>query len=60
MLGKLLYYVNSNFGKYLFKNPNTLYYNFFNKLHLNLIANKHSENEEINQYLQKGFFQDKN
>ena len=59
MLGKLFYYVNSNFGKYLFKNPNTLYYNFFNKLHLNLIANKHSENEEIKQYLQKGFFKTK-
>lgn len=56
MLGKLLYFININFGKYFFKNPNTLYHNIFNKLHLNLIANKKLYDEEIKQYVKKGFF----
>tara|TARA_B100000886_G_scaffold337145_1_gene297281 strand:- start:2756 stop:3655 length:900 start_codon:yes stop_codon:yes gene_type:complete len=59
MLGKFFYYVNANLGKYIFKNPNTLYYNFFNKLHLNLIAKKDTANEDIVQYLKKGFFKTK-
>lgn len=59
MLGKFFYYINNNFGKFLFKNPNTLYYNLFNKLHLSLIANKFFENEEIKQYIDKGFFKPK-
>ena len=59
MLGKLFYHINNNFGKFLFKNPNTLYYNLFNKLHLNLIANKNFESEEIKQYINKGFFKPK-
>ena len=59
MLGKLLYYINDNLGKYIFKNPNTLYYNLFNKLHRVLIANKELESEEIKQYLKDGFFKTK-
>jgi len=59
MIGKLLYYINGNLGKYIFKNPNTLYYNLFNKLHRVLIANKELESEEINQYLKNGFFKTK-
>ena len=59
MLGKILYYINGNLGKYIFKNPNTLYYNLFNKLHLKLIANKDLENEDIKEYLKKGFFKTK-
>lgn len=56
MIGKLLYIINTNFGKYLFNNPNTLYHNIFNKLHLNFIADKKFNDEEIKQYLKKGFF----
>ena len=59
MIGKLLYYINGNLGKYIFKNPNTLYYNLFNKLHRVLIANKELESEEIKQYLKNGFFKTK-
>ena len=59
MIGKILYSINNNFGKYLFKNPNTLYYNLFNKLHQNFIANKNFETENIKKYFEKGFFKTK-
>ena len=38
-------------GLYFFGNPNTLYNNLFNKLHLKLIANKETDNEDILQFL---------
>ena len=59
MFGNFFYYINANLGKFFFKNPNTLYYNLFNKLHQNFIAKKYFENEEIKQYIQKGFFKTK-
>ena len=43
-------------GLYFFGNPNTLYNNLFNKLHLKLIANKETDNEDILQFIKKGFF----
>lgn len=46
-------------GLYFFGNPNTLYNNLFNKLHLKLIANKETDNEDILQFLKKGFFKTK-
>ena len=46
-------------GLYFFKNSNTLYHNLFNKLHLKLIANKETDNEDIRQFLKKGFFKTK-
>ena len=59
MIGKLLQHINNNLGLYFFGNPNTLYYNLFNKLHLKLIANKEIDNEDIHQFLKKGFFKTK-
>ena len=59
MIGKLLQHINNNLGLYFFGNPNTLYYNLFNKLHLMLIANKETDNEGIRQFLKKGFFKTK-
>jgi thiol-disulfide isomerase/thioredoxin len=46
-------------GLYFFGIPNTLYNNLFNKLHLKFIANKETDNEDIRQFLKKGFFKTK-
>lgn len=56
MINKFFNYVNKNFGRYLFNCPNRLYYNIFNKLHLNFIARKRIEDKNIKEYLEKGFF----
>ena len=57
MIGKILYSINANLGKIFFNNPNTLYYNIFNNLHLSLIANKNiKDNEMMQKYFQDGFF----
>ena len=57
MLGKIFHSINTNLGQILFNNPNTLYYNIFNNLHLSLIANKNiKDNEYMQKYLQDGFF----
>ncbi len=56
MVGELLHNFNKKFGKFFFGNPNTLYYNIFNKYHKSLIAKKNGIGNEISEFINKGFF----
>lgn len=56
MASKFLDNFNKNFGKLFFGNPNTLYYNIFNKYHKSLIAKKNGIGNEITEFINKGFF----
>lgn len=54
MLGNLLFKINQNFGRIIFKNPNMLYYNLFNFFHKKLIAND-NDNYFIKEFLNTGY-----
>ena len=56
MLGKLFFYLNQNLGRVFFGNPNSLYYNIFNKYHENLISKKDGFDMEFKKYVDDGFF----
>ncbi len=56
MLGKLFFYLNQNLGRVFFGNPNSLYYNIFNKYHENLISKKDGFDMEFKKYVNDGFF----
>lgn len=55
MIRKTLFQINKHFGKFFFGNPNSLYYNIFNKMHFHFIANKNHNESIINEYVKKGF-----
>ena len=54
MIKNILYSLNKNLGVLLFKNPNTLYYNFFNLFFKKNIVNKFNNDVVIN-FKEKGF-----
>lgn len=54
MFGKILFKINLNFGRYIFRNPNSLYYNIFNLCHRLLISKK-INNQNIKEFLNIGY-----
>ena len=46
MIGKVLFNINQNFGRYFFKNPNNFYNNIFNISHKFLIS-RDTDNPDI-------------
>ena len=54
MFGKILFKINLNFGRYIFRNPNNLYNNIFNLCHRILISKK-TNNKNIKEFLNNGY-----
>ena len=54
MFGKILFKINLNFGRYIFRNPNNLYNNIFNFCHRILISKK-TNNQNIKEFLNNGY-----
>ena len=54
MFGKILFKINLNFGRYIFRNPNNLYNNIFNLCHRILISKK-TNNQNIKEFLNNGY-----
>ena len=57
MIGKILFNINQNFGRYFFKNPNN-FYNIFNISHRFLIS-RNTDNPDIKKFLNHGFLKQK-
>ena len=59
MIIKTLEKINKNSGILFFNNPNTLYYNIFNKLHKYFIANEKIVDTELKDYIDNGYIKTK-